>query len=107
MPKLSSLIAVLGGLALPVFSSTAQAVDGAGLYVERTCIACHGVEGRVPVMSEYPKIAGQDETYLLTQMKDIKSGTRANSNSVAMKNVMHLISDEEMAIVAKWLAGLK
>jgi cytochrome c len=40
-------------------------------------------------------------------MKDIKSGARANSNSVAMKNVMHLISDEEMAVVAKWLAGLK
>ena len=107
MHKLSSLLTVLGALLLSVASTSAQAMEGAGLYVERTCIACHGADGRVPVMSEYPKIAGQDETYLLTQMKDIKSGARANANSVAMKNVMHLISDEEMAVVAKWLAGLK
>ena len=82
------------------------ALDGAQLYTERTCIACHGVEGRVPVMSEYPKIAGQNAPYMLAQMKDIKSGTRSNSHTVAMKNVMHLISDEEMAAVAEWLASL-
>ena len=107
MHKLSALLTVVAAVAITVSSSTVRAMDGAALYVERTCIACHGVQGKVPVMSDYPKIAGQDETYLLTQMKDIKSGTRANANSVAMKNVMHLISEEEMATVAKWLAGLK
>lgn len=82
------------------------ALDGAGLYIERTCIACHGSEGREPVMSGYPKIAGQNAPYLLAQMKKIKDGTRSNDSSIAMKNVMHLISDDEMAAVAEWLAAL-
>ena len=83
-----------------------QALDAASLYEERTCIACHGAEGRVPAMDEYPKIAGQPEPYLLAQMKAIKDGTRSNAHSVAMKNVMHLISDEEMEAIAGWLAAL-
>ncbi|MCU7921659.1 MAG: c-type cytochrome [Candidatus Thiodiazotropha sp. (ex Dulcina madagascariensis)] len=85
---------------------SAQALDAAGLYKERACIACHGVEGRVPVMAEYPKIAGQAAPYILAQMKDIKSGARSNAHAVAMRNVMHLINDEEMAVVAEWLANL-
>ncbi|MEA3290899.1 MAG: cytochrome c, partial [Pseudomonadota bacterium] len=67
---------------------------------------CHGAEGKVPVMTEYPKIAGQSKEYILAQMKDIQSGARTNAHAVAMKNVMHLISEEEMAVVAEWLAGL-
>ncbi len=82
------------------------ALDAAELYVERTCIACHGAEGRVPVMSEYPRIAGQGKDYLLAQMKDIKSGVRKNAHSLAMKNVMHLMNDGEMQAMAEWLAGL-
>lgn len=96
----------IGAIALSLLANQAQALDGAGLYTERTCIACHGAEGKAPVMSEYPKIAGQNAPYMLAQMKDIKSGVRSNSHTVAMKNVMHLISDEEMAVVAEWLAGL-
>ena len=100
------LITALGVLSASLLSHPAQALDASGLYVERTCIACHGAEGRVPAMDEYPKLAAQDAQYLLTQMKDIKSGARANSHAQAMKNVMHLINEKEMAIVAEWLAGL-
>ncbi|MEA3301897.1 MAG: c-type cytochrome [Pseudomonadota bacterium] len=99
-------VMTIGIITVLLLASQAHALDGAGLYIERTCIACHGVEGRVPVMSEYPKIAGQNAPYMLAQMKDIKSGTRSHAHTVAMKNVMHLISDEEMAAVAEWLAGL-
>ncbi|MEN8214669.1 MAG: c-type cytochrome [Pseudomonadota bacterium] len=96
----------IGVIAASLLANQAQALDGAGLYTERTCIACHGAEGKVPVMSEYPKIAGQNAPYMLAQMKDIKNGVRNNAHAVAMKNVMHLISDEEMAAVAEWLASL-
>ncbi len=100
------VITAIGVTTVLLLANQAQALDGAGLYTERTCIACHGAEGKIPVMSEYPKIAGQNAPYMLAQMKDIKSGARSNSHTVAMKNVMHLISDEEMAAVAEWLAGL-
>lgn len=101
-----TLITTLGVIAASLLSHPAQALDAADLYKERTCIACHGAEGRVPVMEEYPKIAGQNAPYMLLQMKEIKNGTRNNANAVAMKNVMHLINDEEMAVVAEWLSGL-
>lgn len=101
--KLSITAAVAIGIIL--LSGSAFALDGAYLYKERTCIACHGAGGREPVMSDFPKIAGQKEPYLLAQMKKIKDGTRSNDSSIAMKNVMHLINDDEMAVVAKWLAS--
>jgi len=101
-----TLITALGVIAASLLSSQAPAMDAAELYHERACIACHGPEGRVPVMNEYPKLAGQGADYMLAQMKDIKSGTRNNAHAVAMKNVMHLVSDEEMSVIVTWLAGL-
>ena len=106
MTIVKRVITTIGAITVLLLAYQVQALDGAGLYTERTCIACHGAEGKVPVMSEYPKIAGQNAPYMLAQMKDIKSGARSNSHTIAMKNVMHLISDEEMAAVAEWLAGL-
>ncbi len=89
---------VFVGFQLPVFA------DGAGLYVEKACIACHGEKGNVPVMNAYPRIGGQTEGYLLAQMKDIKTGTRNNSHSIAMTNIMDKVSDDEMATIASWLS---
>ena len=55
-------------------------------------------------MPVYPKLAGQNAQYALQQMKDIKSGVRSNGQSAAMKGVMGLVSDEEMAAIAEWLS---
>ncbi len=78
--------------------------DGASLYVEKNCIACHGANGNKPVMDAYPRIGGQAEIYLLTQMKDIKTGARNNDHALAMKNIMGNVSDEDMAAIASWLS---
>ena len=40
-------------------------------------------------------------------MKDIKSGARANGMSAAMKGIMHLVTDEEMEALAKYLSTLQ
>jgi len=106
MINFKTLITATWALTISLLSFPTLSMDAPTLYKERTCIACHGADGKATVMDEYPKLAGQSETYLLAQMKDIKSGTRSNAHSVAMKNVMHLISDEEMATIASWLAGL-
>lgn len=109
MPNKKMLTAVAGTLLCTamMMSSTVFAADGATLYEEKTCIACHGAEGKTPAMDAYPKLAGQHEGYLLSQMQLIKSGVRNNSHSVAMKNIMDKVSDEEMAAIAKWLASVK
>ena len=87
-------------------TGTAMAADGASLYMTKTCTACHGKDGKTPIMPSYPKIAGQNAAYALQQMKDIKSGARSNGQAAAMKGVMHLVSDEEMKALADYVATL-
>ena len=96
------------GLAAGMLLGTApaMALDGAELYKTKTCFSCHGKDANTPIMPMYPKIAGQNAAYAAQQMKDIKSGARANGMSAAMKGVMHLVSDEEIDAIAEWLATL-
>lgn len=86
----------------------AKLLYGADKYA---CNACHGEDGKTPVISEEngnpPVIAGQNEAYMLTQMKDIRDGKRANANSALMKAKTEGISDADFEIMAKWLAGPK
>ncbi|MES9831855.1 MAG: cytochrome c [Candidatus Thiodiazotropha sp. LLP2] len=84
----------------------AQAADGAELYKTKTCWSCHGKDAKTPIMPMYPKLAGQSADYAFNQMKDIKSGTRSNGQSAAMKGVMGLVSEEEMRKIADWLSSL-
>jgi len=86
--------------------STAMAADGAELYQNKTCWSCHGKDAKTPILPMYPRLAGQSADYAFNQMKDIKSGTRANGMSAAMKGVMGLVNEEEMRAIADWLATL-
>ena len=93
--------------ALLLGGAPAAALDGATLYQQKTCIACHGADAKTPILPEYPKLAGQNSAYALQQMKDIKSGARNNANTPAMSGIMHLVSDEEMQVLADWLSTLE
>jgi cytochrome c len=88
-------------------SGPALAGDGAKLFAEKTCTACHGAKGNKPLMPDYPKIAGQNEAYIVKQMTDIKSGARANGNSAAMNGVMVLVSDQDIKDIAAYVSKLK
>ena len=93
-------------LLLAVSPISAMAADGAILYKTKTCSACHGKDGKTPLMPNYPKVAGQNSAYALQQMKDIKSGARNNGQAASMKGVMHLVTDEEMQVLSDYLATL-
>ena len=93
--------------ALMALSPAAFALDGAELYKTKTCLTCHGKDGKTTIMPSYPKIAGQNEAYALQQMKDIKSGARNNGMTAAMKGIMHLVTDEEMEALAKYIATME
>ena len=93
-------------LLLAVSPLSAMAADGASLYKTKTCSACHGKDAKTPLMPNYPKIAGQNSAYTLQQMKDIKSGARNNGQTASMKGVMHLVTDEEMQVLADYLATM-
>ena len=102
MKLVMSLIA-----AVLVASPAFAAPDGAKLYTEKTCNACHGPKADKPLMPNYPKLAGQNAAYAEQQMKDIKSGARNNGQTAAMKGVMHLVNDEEIKAIAVWLETLQ
>lgn len=88
-------------------TSAFAAPDGKALYGEKTCVACHGKEGKKPLTPAYPKLAGQNAAYAEQQMKDIKSGARNNGQTAAMKGVMHLVSDEEIKALSLYLSSIK
>jgi len=92
---------------LIALSSTAFADEGADLYVSKTCNACHGADAKTPIQPMYPKLAGQNAEYLLQQMKDIKSGDRANGQTALMKGIIANVSEEEMGKIAEYIAGLE
>ncbi len=88
----------------PAAAPAAAADPGAAAYQAKGCGGCHGADGKTTPMGTYPKIAGQSAVYLLAQMKDIKSGTRANGQTAIMKPIIAGVSDEEMKAIAEWLA---
>ena len=99
--KVAGMTAIV---AVAAYAGSAVALDGADLYQKKTCWSCHGKDAKTPIMPVYPKLAGQNAQYALQQMKDIKAGVRSNGQSAAMKGVMGLVSDEEMAAIAEWLS---
>jgi cytochrome c len=107
---MNALKSVLTSIPIAAAMSTALpalALDGAELYVTKTCVACHGKDANTPILPVYPKLAGQSPEYAYNQMVDIKSGVRNNGMTAAMRGVMHLVNEEEMRAIADWLATLE
>jgi len=89
----------------PVAAAPAAAGDpGAAAYQAKGCAGCHGADGKTTPMGTYPKLGGQSAVYLLAQMNDIKSGTRANGQTAIMKPIISGVSDDEMKAIAEWLS---
>lgn len=73
----SSLFAVLSILLL--LPMGLQAGDPArGQELSQACAACHGSDGN-SVNPEWPKLAGQHESYIHKQLMNYKSGRRENA----------------------------
>ena len=102
--KLSTLL--IAAILVASVSGVANAGDGAKLFAEKTCTACHGKDAKTPLMPDYPKIAGQNKAYILKQMTDIKSGKRANGNSAAMQGVMVIVTDADINDLAEYVSKL-
>jgi len=92
-----SVVAVLGWSA----SALAAGSKEAGQAKAATCSACHGMDGN-SVNPEWPTIAGQHETYILTQLKAFKAGDRQN---VLMSPMAMILSDEDMADLAAYFSS--
>ena len=89
-----------------MFSGHSFAQDGAKLYAAKACLACHGADAKSPITDVIPKLAGQNKGYLVQQLKDIKSGARANGGTAQMKSIAAGLSDEDISAIAEYLSKL-
>ena len=68
------------------------------------CQGCHGIPGwrtAYPEVYQVPKIAGQHPVYLVSALKDYKSGARTHPSMTA---IAASLSEEDMANLAAYYA---
>lgn len=71
-----------------------------------TCIACHQADGvgmNIPTGESWPRLAGLDRDYMVSQLKAFKDGSRNNASMLAFAT---MLNDEQMIDVATYYASL-
>ncbi len=68
------------------------------------CAACHGPTG-AGLPKQFPRMGGQHADYLTTQLKNFRTGERANAPM--MTTIATKMTDAEMAAVADYMQGLR
>jgi len=70
------------------------------------CAACHGPTGNGNPMAKFPSLNGQHADYTTVQLKNFRTGTRANDAGSMMRGVAKGMSDAEIEAVAQYIQGL-
>lgn len=84
------------------FAGSALAGDAAaGKGKTMICSACHAADGN-SLTPTFPKLAGQNERYLVKQMNDIRNGARPVPTMAGQLDAM---SDEDIANIAAFYAS--
>jgi cytochrome c553 len=88
----------LGGLAL-----VAQASEHARAeeIVQARCFICHGADGE-SASPVFPRLAGQNEAYVVRQLRDYKSGKRVSS---AMQPMVADLDEADFAALGRYFSS--
>lgn len=98
MKKIISAIMLICG------SVGAVAADAeAGKTKSVVCAACHGANGKAAIPM-YPHLAGQNEQYLVLQLKAFRDGTRKNP---VMAPMAKGLTDADIDNLSAFYASLK
>jgi cytochrome c553 len=84
--------------------SASNADTAVAISVEKSvvCTSCHREEFQGD--SSVPRLAGQHNDYLIKTMIDCR--TRVRANTPGMSDLMNTVTPDQLAAVAKYLAGL-
>jgi len=99
----SKILFAMAGLLMGI---QAQAVAGdaaAGETKAAMCAGCHMADGN-SVVDTFPKLAGQNEGYIVKQLSDFKAGKRTNDT---MGPMAMAVADEDMADIGAYFAKQK
>lgn len=100
---MKKLILVAGCLVLAASASAFAGNPAEGQEKSKACAACHGADGN-SVAADFPKIAGQNEDYLVKALKDYKSGAR---KSPIMAPMGANLSTRDIEDLAAYFSGQK
>ncbi len=68
------------------------------------CAACHGPNG-AGIPAQFARLGGQHQEYTSAQLMNFRTGAR--KNSIQMTTIAKRLSDDEMAAVSDYIAGLR
>lgn len=71
-----NVVAYIGTLTAPPPPATVQGDAAAGKQLYATCAACHGPKAEGNVAMNAPRLADQDDWYLVRQLQNYKKGLR-------------------------------
>lgn len=79
-----------------------QAADQerARAVVESVCKVCHGIDGESS-SAIYPRLAGQNASYISKQLADFKAGRRTGT----MNDIAASLTDEDMAALGEYFSN--
>lgn len=91
---------LLGGILLAmsnIVAAEGDAAKGEALYA--VCSGCHGVDGMGMAATNSPRLQGQFDWYLITQLKNFKSGARGSDpkdiNGSTMKAMSNTLPHDQ------------
>jgi len=97
--SLSPIVLLISICALPVSAADIKA----GEQKAPMCFGCHGQNGNSS-NAQWPSLAGQQETYLVNQLKAFKSGDRKNT---MMQSMAANLSDDDINNLAAYFSSQK
>jgi cytochrome c553 len=71
------------------------------------CMACHGPTGRGNEPAKFPALRGQQSGYVVKQLNDYASGTRATGPNGIMQTIAKRLSAEDVRNLASYLQGIR
>ena len=80
------------------------ALRGKPEYMVPRCDACHGPQGE-GFGPHFPPLAGQPQSYIISQINKWQNGQRDNDHMAMMKNTANMLTDGDKINVAKYYSN--
>jgi cytochrome c553 len=97
------LVAAVSSIMLVSANVSLAGDAAAGKAKSATCAGCHGAAG-ISANPLWPNLAGQQEAYLVKQLKAFRDGTRSDP---MMSPMAKPLSDADIENLAAYFASLK
>ncbi len=97
-------VAAVAAMLIPAGQAGAQDIEAGQSLYRDSCRQCHGPAAKG--VGSFPKLLGYDAEHLAGRLTQYRAGERVGPNSALMEPVAEVLTDEEIANLAAFIAGL-